>query len=263
LAFVDVEVGDRSCRFLLDTGASLSVIRADVAEAAGVAPVAEEASFGTGTARTISVHPAVIPRLRLGNAILKNHPCVIAKREDLEQKWLGLSVFHIEGVLGWNAIAKLDLEIDFRTSRATVRQPRLRSVERNMLWLRAPIVRCRLDGGMPILAGLDTGAVDSYLPEPFFNVIPEDARARLVGRTRGASKTVWSVGGSERSQRKRVERLGVVLGGNMLEFRNLHSGRRWPSAIFVALLTLGADVGHGGLIRIDATNGAFEIEMGK
>lgn len=257
--FVEVRVGDRPYRFLLDTGATFTLITSDVAAAAGIRPLALDAEIGTATTNRLSVKPAVIPRLVVGNAVFENHPCVVTDPEDMEFTFLLFSFLRIDGVVGWNAIQRMDVEIDFRVPAATIREPSPRAVERNLFWLGKPLVRARLADGVPVLAQLDTGAKETRLLPPFFEAFPQDYRDEAVGSAREGSRRVWGAGGSERLPTRTVERLSVVLDGHLLEFRNLESFGFVLVPVFRPVLQFGNDIALKGTMRIDFANGALEI----
>jgi hypothetical protein len=257
--FVDVRVGDRPYRFLLDTGATFTLVTADVAEAAGIRPADAQADAGTSTSRLLAVRPAVIPRLSVGNAVFENHPCLVADASDLKLKFLLFSLLSIDGVVGWNAIRHLDVEVDFRVPEVTIREPRPRSVERNLFWLCTPIVRAALADGLPILAKVDTGASESSLLGPFFESFPQGYREEAAGRAREGSTRIWGAGGSERMRTTTVERLSVVLADRLLEFRNLRSGGTARNPIFRPVVQFGNDIALKGTMRIDFANGALEL----
>jgi hypothetical protein len=259
MPFVEVHVGDRAYRFLLDTGATFTLISSEVAEAAGMAPSSDGADIGTATTRRLSVKPAVLPRLTVGNAVFENHPCVVADPEDLNFKFLLLSFLRLDGVLGWNAIQRLDLDVDFRVPEVTIRAPRSRAGERNLFWLGKPLVRARLADGIPILAGLDTGASASSVLPLFFEVLPREYVEKTTGKTSEGTERVWGAGGDERMPSRTVEKLSVVLDRHLLEFRNLESGRTTLSPIFIPVLQFGNDIALKGRMRIDFANGVLEL----
>lgn len=259
MPFVEVHVGDRAYTFLLDTGATYTVISADVAEAAGVAPSDAGTEVATATTRRVGVRPAVLPWLSVGNAVFENHPCFVADRADLSFSFLLIPFLRLDGALGWNAIRRLDLEVDFRVPEVTIREPRPRAVKRNLFWLGAPLVRAHLADGVPILVGLDTGAPTSTLLPSFFGILPEAYWTGITGKPREGSSRVWGVGGSERVPTRTVEKLSVVFDRHVLAFRNLESREMSRMAIFVPVMMFGNDIALESTLRIDFANGALEL----
>jgi predicted aspartyl protease len=260
LPFVQVHVGERPYLFLLDTGATFTLISSEVAEAAGIVPAAAGADIATATTRQVGVKPAVIPHLSLGNAAFENHPCIVADPRDLQFKSLVVSFLRLDGVIGWNAIRHLDLEIDERARSATIRKPAPRVVEeRNLSWLGAPIVRAHFPDGVPFLSGLDTGASASSLFPEFFTALPDAYRDAISGKSREGSTRVWGAGGAERVATRTVKTLTVIVDRHVLEFRNVEAHGRTLVAIFVPVLQLGNDIARKGTMRIDFTNGALEL----
>jgi len=260
LPFVEVRVGERPYRFLLDTGATFTLISSEVAAAAGIVTADTGADIRTATTRRVGVKPAVVPRLSVGNVVFENHPCIVADPEDLKFKSLFVSFLRVDGVIGWNAIRHLDLEIDEGARSVTIRRPVPRVVEEwNLFWLGAPIVRAHFPDGIPVLAGLDTGASASSLFPEFFTVLPEPYRHSISGKSREGSTRVWGAGGSERVATKTVKTLTVVVDRHVLAFRNIEAHGHTLVAVFVPVLELGNDIALKGRIRIDFANGALEL----
>jgi clan AA aspartic protease (TIGR02281 family) len=259
MPFVQAQVGDHTCTFLIDTGATFTVISTDVAEAAGIMPAAAGTEIATATTQRLAVSPAVLPRLAIGSVVFENHPCVVADSGDMNFTYMLFSFLKLDGVLGWNAIRKLDLEVDFRVPEVTIREPRPRAATRNLFWLGVPIVRAHLADGIPILADLDTGGATSNLLPSFFKTLPESYWRGATGETREGSIRVWGAGGSERVRTRTVDNLSVVLDRHVLEFRRLRSHGRSLAAIFVPVLQLGNDFALRGRMRIDFANGALEL----
>jgi hypothetical protein len=257
--FVRARVGDHECTFLIDTGATFTLISTDVAEAAGIRSSGAGTDIATATRRRLGVRPAILPRLSIGNVVWENHPCVIADSADLTFTFMVFSFLRIDGVLGWSAIRNLDLEIDFRVPEITIREPRPREATRNLFWLGVPLVRAHLATGIPVLADLDTGASVSNLLPSLFATLPERYWKDITGKTRDGSTRVWGAGGSERVRTQTVERLSVVVDRHRLDFRRLESRGRSLAAIFVPVLQLGNDIALKGTLRIDIANGAFEL----
>ncbi|HEX5138541.1 MAG TPA: retropepsin-like aspartic protease [Planctomycetota bacterium] len=257
--FVRGRVGDHECMFLVDTGATFTMLSTDVAEAAGIRPVDAGVGVATATKRRIEVRPAVVPRLSVANVVFENHPCLVADSEDLTFTFLLFSFLRIDGVLGWNAIRSLDIEIDYRVPEVTIREPRPRSTARNLLWLGAPVVRARLEDGMPVLADLDTGASASNAFPCFFDVLPEGYWQTLTGNVHDGSAHMWGAGGSERVRTRTVDRLTIVVDRHRLQFRRLPAHGHALTAIFVPVVRLGNDIALKGTMRIDFKNSALEL----
>ena len=78
--------------FVLDTGASISVLSESLSRELGVALVGEDGGLiGTSTSRMIEARPAVLDELRLGSLRIRHHPVAVLADEDLTVRVLGTS----------------------------------------------------------------------------------------------------------------------------------------------------------------------------
>lgn len=165
LILVPVRVGDQESVFLLDTGASHSVITPDLADRAGldraVQPVLPD-EFGNLGREPIPV--ARVNRLEAGAAAWEQFDALVMDLAHLE-KALGEP---LDGILGMNVLGQAPFTLDLPRSRIGLyaRPPRpdiapLPSrVDRRRYWVRA-----RLDGkDLELL--LDTGSSRTFVADP-------------------------------------------------------------------------------------------------
>ncbi len=105
---VEVKVNGILKKFLLDTGAGLSVVSSKVAQECRVHPITDQTSeAGTSTSLRVKIQPAAIEELKLGDISINNHPAITIDQKDLQFTLLGIfTVMKIEGIIGWNAIKK-------------------------------------------------------------------------------------------------------------------------------------------------------------
>lgn len=187
---VDVTLNGVTVPLWLDTAASLTTLSASVAEAAGVEPLRQgTVSSDTSTTRSVDARPASIDELGLQAARLEHVDALIMPDEALtigdgEQRIV------IGGLLGWNVLRHLGLELDRQR-----RELRLSSTPpctpgpRNLRWLVHPLVELEVEGE-PAIFMLDTGSDTTELA----------AAGRLGARARGAPRQAWTThgaGGSE------------------------------------------------------------------
>jgi hypothetical protein len=160
----------------------------------------------------------------------------------------------IEGIIGWNAIQNLFLEIDYQNKVTTVQKAVKYEVPNRNFFLVGgyPIVQLRSEDGIPLNFGLDTGARESWITENLLKKLN-------ISETRKTTKTIGSAGGSEKVESKVVPDLNLILNDYQLTFKSI--GTR-PANLdeFVELDgVLGGDVFENGRIRIDFVNGIFDF----
>ncbi|GEM_PF-1506285 len=108
-----VVIGGRApMSFILDTGASMSVITPQTRDALGYSPQAGLAVEGRGAGGTITnVKLLVLERLEIGPRTYRKHAVAVADLSHLEEKLEA----PIAGILGRNFLARHKVEIDFST----------------------------------------------------------------------------------------------------------------------------------------------------
>jgi hypothetical protein len=250
---IPVAVNGHERWFWVDTGAGITVVAADAAKAMGLAPLGTAATkVGTATTRTVGGRPTVIHDLALGGVRFANHPAMILQTEDMRARVFGLfTLLKIDGILGWNALSQLDLEIDCAQPRAVLRRPEHRATTgRNLFWLGEPLVRGSGPDGVGLVFSLDTGGRRSFaMPE-----LLRKTNARVEGEGR---QRVGGAGGSERMAMRRVAPVEARVSGCSVSLTEVREEWR-PERLVLLDGFVGIDLAARGWIRLDATNGRFE-----
>ena len=253
---IDVEINGHMKKFWLDTGAGLSVVASDVAKECDILPIGtRKGKAGTATSKRVDVQPAIIADLRIGEISIKNHPVMIINKKDLECKLLGLfTIVNIDGIIGWNAIQNMDIEIDYKNKGTTIKKPIKRAESnRNLFWLGCPVVILMSEEGVQLNFALDTGAGRTSVTKDVLKKI-------RVDRVYSKKKLVHSVGGFERRQSQIVSDVTLILNGYALHFKDVRTGG--SGAVFIKLDgTLGSDIAKDGCIIVDYLNGRFELRL--
>lgn len=253
---IEVYVNGKQKKFLLDTGAGMSVVSSELAAECNIAPIGEQKALaGTSTSKKVGILPAVIKDMKIGGLLIQNHPVIIIDQKDLQFKLLGLfTVMKIEGIIGWNAIQNLFVEIDYPNKITIIQEPEKFDVPNHNFFLLGgyPIVRLRSENGILLNFGLDTGARESW--------ITDNLLKKINYKTANSNtKKVGSAGGWEKIESKILPELNLLLNEYQLTFRKI--GTR-PVSLdeFVELDgVLGGDVFENSKIRIDYQNGIFDF----
>ncbi len=232
---VEVTINGIRRRFLLDTGAGLTVLASDVAEACGVHAIgARESRAGTATSRTVAIRPAVIDEFRIGSTVIRHHPAIILDKRDLEFKLFGLfRLLKIDGLIGWNAIRQLRIVVDGPKRKLHIGRSVASTEPRNFFWAGYPFVRAYSVMGEPIHFGFDTGANRSCLSDS----LPDRLKLRTIGQR---TARVGSAGGFDKIQTSRIDTLQVRM--PPYDLYMIHPETRPGS--------------QGGMIRLDGTIGS-------
>ncbi len=254
---IPVEINGQLRHFWLDTGTSLTLIASDVAAAAGIRPLTDDTLEIVTTVRRIQATPAVVSELRLGPLLATGHAAAVVPARDLTiTEGAGTARAQrvkIDGVIGMDILSRLNVVIDFPTGVAILSRPRPdRDRKRNLFWLGYPVVRAEGPRGTPLYFGLDTGADSTFVTQNLLRKLPSRLRAK---RTRYLS----GFGADTLIRTPILSDLSLKAAGKSFNLRDVtvHDNRRLM--VFELDGILGADLGAGHRVRIDMTNGIFEI----
>jgi hypothetical protein len=211
----------------------------------------------TSTGR-VSAQPSLISQLQIGQIVIRNAPTMIVDESMMrmrEPKPLdqGPKV-KIDGIIGFDIIRQLDLEVDYGESTLHLRNPETsrRESERNMFWVGLPVVRLTSTDGTALHFGLDTGAQLSFVTETLLDKLQLQA-------ARVESRRVGGLGGEISLRAPVLPDLRVLVRGFPLLFR----GAFVHAPVYQVLASLdgvlGGDVWNSGIVRIDMTNGIFAV----
>lgn len=167
---VKVTLNGQSYYFVLDTGASQSLITDRVAQEAKLAwDPTTQVSIDTATDNKVTASLALLPNFQLGPIEAKNQAALVVDRTELEQQILGFHWYQIDGIIGWPLLKQLDLTFDFGKDQLEIRKPSNtdKVLQGNLVWLfDDPMVITNRDE-QPRLWFLDTGAGNSVLTEDY------------------------------------------------------------------------------------------------
>ena len=255
---VAVRIGGKEYNFWLDTGSSMTMLASDVARDLNVVPlVPDTLEIVTSTGR-VKAHPALLPMLQIGTLVIRNAPTMIVDESLMqmrEPKLVDLSLkVKIDGIIGFDIIRQLDIEVDYGETSLRVRNPATsrRESERNMFWVGLPIVRLTSDDGVPLHFGLDTGAQQTFVTETMLDKLQLQA-------ARVESRRVGGLGGEISLRAPVLQDVRLFVRGFPILFRS--AVVRAPVYQVLASLdgVLGGDVWNSGIVRIDMTNGIFAV----
>lgn len=263
---IPVRIRGREYRFWLDTGSSLTIVASDVAAALGLGPLTPDTlEMVTNTGR-VSARPAMVDKMELGSIVVRNATAMIVDERRMEMRGMNRPDWtthpgpvKIDGIIGYDLIHRMDIEVDYGELKVELRDPQLRRNRdpgsRNLFWLGVPVVRLLYSDGTPLYFGLDTGAGVTFGTQTLFEKLE-------LQPNRQQSKQVEGLAGIASLQASIVHELRVNVRDHPLLLRDL-----WIYApVYRTLVSLdgvlGADVTRAGIVRMDATNGIFAVDEG-
>ncbi|MDQ3388132.1 MAG: retroviral-like aspartic protease family protein [Gemmatimonadota bacterium] len=257
---VQVRVNGEPRWFWIDTGTSVTLIASDVAEASGIVPLTADTLEMVTAVGITSARPAVIPTLEVGGLTMRGQTAGIVRAGELTLSVVdgsGLrTLVQIDGVIGMDIIRRVNLEIDSRQRRVRISRPRRSSAdgERNLFWMGYPLIRLTQQDGSPLFFGLDTGADRTYATDALVAKLPgghlRRERQRIAGFGADTTLTVPTLPALavEINQRRFLLSGIAIHGPRRLGFVQLDG-------------VLGNDTAAGLVMRIDVTNGIFELGL--
>lgn len=254
---VTVNVNGRPHEFWLDTGASMTLVSAEVAVEAGVKLAATDTlALGVVTGH-IEARAVYIDSLAIGGVVAHGLTAAVVNRNVLRlDRTVVAGVVRsiaIDGVIGADLIRHMDLVIDARAGTLTIRRPRRTSHgTRNLFWVGYPVVRLVSRDGQPLLFGLDTGAEGTYVTTTLLRKLPRTSvaarRSSLAGLGTETMMTDWV-----------AREIRLSDGDYAVALRNtpVAPPRRWTFVDFDGII--GSDVAIATRLHLDFTNGVFDI----
>ena len=256
---VKVLVNGMEQTFWIDTGAEFTVLSYDIAEICGVNPLIETVSkVGTSTDKKINLWPGMISELKIENLVFNNHPVFVIGKKDLEFRLFKIfKILKIDGILGWNAIQNLKLEIDYSNGLVTFQKPKMDQHEqKNFHFLTQPFVTVSDTNGNPLQFFMDTGANVTSLYDPayaFFDTSSAEITNAKVGGA-GGFQTVTQLILKEQS---------LVLGKTRIDFESIDGKSPMGDTEEGFILydgILGSDIAQDRILILDFQNGWCELK---
>ena len=237
----------------LDSGAGLTVIGSELAEAVGARLLGARTGARDAHGEGVLVELAVVD-LEVGGIVIENLPVMVIDSARLRFRVSGLEVSGFDGVLGWNALAPLRIVIDNRARTLSLepssagKQPR----GGDFFWVGEPYVRARSSNGLPLTLFLDTGASRSAIAEPL-----AAAAGLREGITR--STTVMAAGSTRRMEITVHRDAALHVGGARIRLDELQAIAPRSTGYAVRDGVLGADALLEGRVVVDFLAGEFTV----
>lgn len=243
--------------FWIDTGSSISIIASNVAAECHVDAIGHDTLQLLTAVGRLPARPAAVSSLQLGTIHLDDTPAMIVDASALELRSAesGMGTERIDGVIGFDVIRELDVTIDDGRGRVVIRKPaasRAHGHTRNLAWFGVPIVSAVSESGAPVHLALDTGAEETFGTPTL--VTKTGARWSAAER-----RNVRGFGANAVERGLVIPSVRLFVGDVPISFKRVFLYEALYPTIFTLDGTLGSDVGRGGVLRIDMTNGRLDI----
>jgi len=177
-----VRIKDRVFYCVYDTGANLSVLYQSAANELGLALHGPGIKIQSGTGKWIDGRMAVVPEMRLGEAIVRNAVFLVLP-DDYFHVWHVRAGVERRGIIGVPILTAFKELTETRDGRLLIpARPSPRSVQNMGFYGFMPIVEV-LHRGARLSFSLDTGSSATFLHPPFFRRYRGEIEARSKLRT--------------------------------------------------------------------------------
>jgi len=254
---ITVRVNGRPHEFWLDTGASMTLLSAEVALQTGVYLAAPDTLALGVVAGHIPARAVIIDSLDIGPVKARGLSAAVVEqrmlRLDRRMVHGQMESIPIDGVIGTDLLRRMDVVLDAGAGTMTIRRPRPDPrAKRNLYWVGYPVVKLVTRDGRPVLFGLDTGAEGTYVTTALLRKLPRTAvaarRMTLGGLGTGKERTEWV-----------ARDVALSDGDYAISLRNapVTPERRWTFVVFDGVI--GSDVALATRMHLDFTNGVFDV----
>ncbi|HET9012898.1 MAG TPA: aspartyl protease family protein [Gemmatimonadaceae bacterium] len=254
---ITVRINGRPYEFWLDTGASMTLLSAQVAIESGVFLAAPDTLALGVVAGHIPARAVIIDSLALGPVMARGLSAAVvnpgALRLDRSQRSGIVEAVQIDGVIGTDLLRHLDVVLDAGAGSITIRRPRTDvRAPRNLFWVGYPVVKLVTREGRPVLFGLDTGAEGTFVTTALLRKLPRTPIAARLMTLGGLGK--------EKERTQWVARTIALSDGDYaITLRNtpITPARHWTFVTFDGVI--GSDVALASRMHLDFANGVFDV----
>ena len=173
---IDVMInGNKKC-FWLDTGAGMTVISNSLAKDCDINIMKDdEFQVENSTSQNFSTDLAFIDSIVIQDLTILNQPTLVLADDLLMiQNPKTEEIMKIDGIIGWDIIQHIFLEIDYGRKQVMIQKPKQKyDVENNLFFCGAPILKVKAKNQVPVYFGLDTGASKTHFGQPLLSKIDD------------------------------------------------------------------------------------------
>lgn len=254
---IDVMINGRKKCFWLDTGAGMTVISDSIVKECGMALIEnEDLEVGNSTNQNFNSDLAIIDTIVIDDLTILNQSTLVLA-SDLLKIPIPHSekVMEIDGIIGWDIIQYLHLEIDYGKEKVMIQKHRQKDGEKNNLFFCGyPIIKVKGKNQVPLYFGLDTGANKSHFGKTLLSKIDELKIDKTIKYSGG-------LGDVKEREIDTIETLPVYLDENQsITLKNVRETLTDLAAFFKLDGVFGMDIAHNGSLVIDYPNRHFELK---
>jgi hypothetical protein len=252
---IKVEVNGKSENFFFDTGAGITSIFSNIVDDCNAVPVIPDKFVG-GTGTNINIYFQYTHcNFNLGNLKISNSLATIQDYKEYEEIDKGLP-YKINGILGWEIIKNLDVEIDYQHKMLIIKKPVKKILfSANLFYMNIPVITAYTSNGTPLYFGYDTGAGQSNLKSGIKKKVK-------FNNIKNSKVMAGSAGGYETIDIEIVKGFSLCLNNFNITFNEIFIDNHNISCMNLDG-HFGGDIAQNGSLHFDYTNKLFEIKNNK
>ena len=257
---IDLMINGNNKCFWLDTGAGMTVISNSIAKDCDINIIKnEEFEVGNSTNQNFLTDLAIVDSIVIEGLTILNQPTLVLADDLLKiQDPKTEEIMKIDGIIGWDIIQHICLDIDYRRKQVVIQKPtRKEDVENNLFFCGYPILKVKGKNQVPLYFGLDTGANKTHFGQPLLSKIENLKKEKSMILSGGIGDVIDR-------ELERIE--SVVIYPNENQSIKLHNVTEMLTnlATFFKLDGIfGSDIAKDGRLVIDYTNRKFELVFNK
>lgn len=237
-------------RFMIDTGFSSTCISKKTAEQGNVKSEDSNLMLVDAHNRAKAKNKAgYIESFQIGGLNIENQPVLVLP--DISLRFLGIPLFTIDGVIGWDILQQLNVKIDWKNKEVTFSKSKKSVQNGNLNAITSPFIVMTTDAGLPVFFHLDTGCRKAY----FF-----EAAADRIGKKHARHKYSVSFGmNSNRLDKDKLFKdINLKLGDKNFYFDKIQMMKIEDLSGFVTLHgRTGNNMFKNGIVEFDYQAGYF------
>ncbi len=250
---IEVQLNGKTKRFIVDTGFTLSAVSAEIAEECGIIKGKNSLPIidANSSIKQKGTFTGYIQNLNIGGLQISNHPVFVS--DNLKLKLLGITLHKIDGVIGWNLLQKLRVEIDYKNKNVLLCKSQKIVINKGLIMgIGSPFIVAKSMNGRKLFLHFDTGASAFTL----FDNAKKKTKNKLNAEKRRLS---FGINSTTKEKEGIIKDFSLFLGNNIFSFDEVGINK---IEITNGLVKLDGRMGNkpfvNGRICFDYQNGIFE-----
>lgn len=158
---IEVKINGITKRFMIDTGFSHTAISKKAAKEIQIESRNEGFKVNDSNNKSKHADIAYIEDFKLGDLSIYNQPVIIT---DLSLKFMGITVYNIDGVIGWDILQRMKVKISWKDKYITLSKPsEKKNGITNLNCINTPFIILQNNEGENFYFHFDTGAKNTHL----------------------------------------------------------------------------------------------------